>query len=88
MFNIYVCLAGRDMITDAGRNTTCRGNLKLRHYKHKVHKTKDISKKWVSKAKSLKISDKINNTSSLNQTNPWNARPLKTTIEYGLRKQY
>ena len=28
MFNFYVCLAGRDMITDAGRNTTCRRNLK------------------------------------------------------------
>ena len=28
------------------------------------------------------------NTSSLDQTTPWNTRPLNTTIEYGLCKQY
>ena len=58
MFNFFVCLAGRDMNTDAGRNTTCRRNLKPHHYKQKIHKTKDLSKKWFSKPKSLKISDK------------------------------
>ena len=51
MFNFYVCLAGRDMITDAGRATTCRRNLKPHHYKKEVHKTMDLSETWASTAK-------------------------------------
>ena len=63
MFNVYVVLEGHDMITDAGRSTTCRRILKLHHFKQKVQKTKDISETWVSTAETLKISDKIFNTS-------------------------
>ena len=87
MFNVYVVLAGHDMITDAGRATTCRRNLKPHHYKKEVHKTMDLSEHGLQRQKGLKISDKINNISSLNKTNPWNTRSPKTTIEYGFCKQ-
>ena len=51
MFNVYVVLAGHDMITDAGRATTWRPNLKPHHYKKEVHKTMDLSETWASTAK-------------------------------------
>ena len=53
MINVYVVLAGHDMITDAGRATTCRRILKPHHYKQEVHKTKDLSETWDSTAKTF-----------------------------------
>ena len=64
MFKIFVILAAQDLMTDAGRATTCRQNLKLHHHKQKLYKTKDLSETWFERQKRLKISNKINNTSS------------------------
>ena len=53
MFNLHVFLAGYEMITDAGRSTTCRRNLKPHHYKQEVHWTKDLSETCDSTAKTF-----------------------------------
>ena len=53
MINVYEVLAGHDMIMGAGRATICRRNLKPRHYKQEVHKTKDLSETWDSTAKTF-----------------------------------
>ena len=53
MFNLHEILAGYDMITDAGRATTCRRNLKPHHYKPEVHKTKDVSETMVTTVKTF-----------------------------------
>ena len=44
LVNIYVALAGHDMITDAGRATTCRQKFRPHDYKTKVQKSKDFPK--------------------------------------------
>ena len=50
---------------------------------------KDLSKKWVSRKKPFEDFNekKMKQTFSLEQTTPWNTRPLKTTIEYGPCKE-
>ena len=45
LFNFYVVLAGHDMVTDAGRATTCRRNFKAPWVHTEVQKTKDLPKK-------------------------------------------
>ena len=47
MFNFYVVLAGHDMVTDAGRATTCRRKFKAPWLQTKVQKMKDLPKAWV-----------------------------------------
>ena len=52
MFNIYVVLAGHDMVTDASMSTTCRRNFKAPKKQTKLtKKMKDLRKKWVSTSK-------------------------------------
>ena len=47
MFNFYVILAGYDMITEAGRATTCTRKFKAQWLQTKVQILKDLSKKYV-----------------------------------------
>ena len=47
MFNFYVVSAGHDMVTDAGRATTCRREFKAPWLQTKVQKMKDLPKTWV-----------------------------------------
>ena len=47
MFNFDVLLAGHDMVTDAGRATTCKRKRKAPCLQTKVSKIKDLSKAWV-----------------------------------------
>ena len=44
MFNFYVVSAGHDMVTDAGRATTCRRKFKAPWLQTKVQKMKELSK--------------------------------------------
>ena len=46
IFNFYVVLAGRDMVTDAGRATTCRRKFKAPSLQTKSTK-KDHPRIWV-----------------------------------------
>ena len=64
-------------------------NSKPHYYKQKYKKWRTFRKYGFQRENRLKISDeeKMKNTSSLNQTTPWNTRPLNTTIEYGPCKQ-
>ena len=43
MFNFYVVLAGHDMVTDAGRATTCRRKVKAPWLQTKVQKNEGPS---------------------------------------------
>ena len=83
MSNFNVVTAAQNIVTDANRATTRRLKFKAHHYEQQVPKTKEIPKTWEN---NLKISDE-KNTSSLDQTTPWNTRPLNTTIEYVLSKE-
>ena len=56
LFNFYVVLAGHDVVTDAGRATTCRRNFKTPWLQTKVQKMKDHPKMSLTE-KRLKISD-------------------------------
>ena len=47
MFNFYVVSAGHDMVTDAGRATTCRREFKAPWLQTKVQKMKDLPRTWV-----------------------------------------
>ena len=47
MFNFYVVSAGYDMVTDAGRATTCRREFKAPWLQTKVQKMKDLPRTWV-----------------------------------------
>ena len=47
MINFYVVLAGHDMVTDAGRATTCRRKFKAPWLRTKVQKRKVFSNTWV-----------------------------------------
>ena len=47
MFNFYVVLTGHDMVTDAGRATTCRRKINAPRLRTKVQKMKNLSKTWV-----------------------------------------
>ena len=78
MFNFYVVLAGHDNFTDAGRAATCRRKFKASSLQTKVQKTKSISKTWVLTRKQFEEFRRKKNTSSLDQTTPWNTRPLDT----------
>ena len=57
-------------------------NSKPHNYKEKLQKMKDLSKTWISRKNSLKNFNG-KKTFSLEQTTPWNTRPLKPKIEYG-----
>ena len=56
MFNFYVILAGHDMVTDAGRNTTCRRK-KAPRLQRKYKKWRTFRKHGFNRENSLKISD-------------------------------
>ena len=87
MFNFCVVFAGHDMVTDAGRATTRRRKFKAPSLKTKTTNNEESFENMsFSKKKGLKISTK-KNTLSLEQTTPWNTRPLETTIEYGPYKE-
>ena len=83
MFNFYVVLAGHDKVNDA--NMAAKS--KAHQYKPKVEKTKDIPKTWVFTGKQFEDFRRKKNTSSLDQTTPWNVRPLYILIEYATCKQ-
>ena len=57
MFNFYVVSAGHDMVTDAGRATTCRSIFIAPPLHRKVQKTKVLPKTWVSPNNRLNNSD-------------------------------
>ena len=57
MFNFYVVFAGHDMVTDAGRTTTCRRKIKPHEYKQKYNK-RTFPKYGFQRENRLKISDK------------------------------
>ena len=68
MFNFYVILAGHDMITDAGRNTTLSEIESPIITKKKYIKRRNFRKYGFQRQERSKIPDK--KTSSLNQTKP------------------
>ena len=76
MFDSYVVMAGHDMVTEASRATRGRCKFKAHHYKQKVQKTIDLSKTWVLTGKQIEDFTRKRNISSLDQTTPWNTRPL------------
>ena len=57
MFNFYVVFAGYDMVTDAGRATTCRSKSTAPPLQRKIEKMKVLLKTWVSPNNRLIISD-------------------------------
>ena len=83
LFNFYVVLASHDMVTDAGRATTCRRKFKAPWFQTKIQKTKGFPKTWVLTGKSLKISDEKKHISCSDQTTPSKTRSLNATNEDG-----
>ena len=53
MFNFYVVFAGQNMVTDAGRITSCRRKFKTSWLRTKIQKMKEFSKTWVLTGKQL-----------------------------------
>ena len=51
------------------------------HYRKEVRKTKDIPITWVPTRKQFEDFRLEKNIPSLDQTTPWNTRPLKATID-------
>ena len=58
MFNIYVVLAGHDMVTDASTATTCRRNFKAPSCQTKYKKWRTFRKHEFLEKTHLKISTK------------------------------
>ena len=88
MFNFCVVFAGHDMVTDAGRATTRRRKFKAPSLKTKTTNNEESFENMsFSKKKTFEDFNEKKNTFSLEQTTPWNTRPLKTTIEYGPYKE-
>ena len=87
MFNLYVVLTGHDMVTDAGWATTCRRKINAPWLRTKVQKMKNLSETRVLTGKQFEDFRRKKNISSLDQKTPLNTWPLKTTIEFALRKQ-
>ena len=88
MFNFCVVFAGHDMVTDAGRATTRRRKFKAPSLKTKTTNNEESFENMsFSKKKNVWRFQRKKNTFSLEQTTPWNTRPLKTTIEYGPYKE-
>ena len=82
MFNFFVILAGHEMVTGAGRTTACRVKVKGKSLPTKCTKTEGhFENMSFSKKQFEDFNEK--NFFNLEQTNPWNTRPLKTIIEYG-----
>ena len=58
MLNFYVISAGRDMVKDTDRSSTCPSKFKGPPLKTNLQKVKVLPKTWVSTNNRLKISDK------------------------------
>ena len=82
MLKFYVVSGGRDMVTHAGSYQVQMQIQSPIIITKKYKKRRTFRKYGFWWENILKISNK-KNTSSLDQTIPWNTRPLKTTIEYG-----
>ena len=57
MLNFYVIPAGRDMVNDTDRSTTCRSKSRAPPLQRKIQKMKVLPKTWVSPNNRLIISD-------------------------------
>ena len=82
MFNFYEVLDGHNMVTDAGRATTCRRQFKAPWLQINVQKMKDLPKMSQTKQPFEDFRRK-KYISSLDQTTPWNTQPLNATKEDG-----
>ena len=87
MFNFCVVFAGHDMVTDAGRATTRRRKFKAPSLKTKTTNNEESFENMSFSKKKVWRFQRKKNTLSLEQTTPWNTRPLETTIEYGPYKE-
>ena len=85
MFNCYVVLAGRDMVIDASRSSTCRRKIKAPSLQTKVTKNEGPSENMIfSKNPFEDFNEKKQyKVLAFQQTTPWSTRPMKTTTEYG-----
>ena len=77
MFNFYVDLIGHDVATDTGEATKCRNKFKTPSLQTKKTKNEVSFENMGFNGKQYEGSDEKKHTSSLNQTTPWNTRPLK-----------
>ena len=57
MFNFYEELASHDMVTDAGRATTCRSKVRAPPIQREIQRMNVLPKIWVSPNNRLIISD-------------------------------
>ena len=57
MLNFYVISAGRDMVSDTDRSTTCRSRSRAPPLQRKIQKMKVLPKTWVSPNNRLIIPD-------------------------------
>ena len=57
MLNFYVVSAGRDLVNDTDRSTTCRSKSRAPPLQRKMQKMKVLPKTWVSPNNRLIISD-------------------------------
>ena len=57
MLNFYVISAGRDLVNETDRSTTCRSKSRAPPLKRKIQKMKVLPKTWVSPNNRLIILD-------------------------------
>ena len=64
MLNFYVVSAGRDMVNDTDRSTTCRSKFRAPPLQRKIQKMNVLPKTWVSPNNRLNILDQKLKTST------------------------
>ena len=91
IFNFYVVLADHDMVTDAGRTSTCKRIFNAPWLQTKVQKSKGPFIKMGFKGKTIwrfqRKKKSRNIILDLSKKIKWNTRTLKTITEYGTSNQ-
>ena len=86
MLNFYVVSAGRDMVNDTDKSTTCRSKFKATPLQRKLQKMKVLPKTWVSPNNRLNIShQKLKTfTFGIREQNKGTTKPLKQQLKMGV----
>ena len=86
MLNFYIVSAGRDMVNDTDRSTTCRGKTRAPQLQRKIQKMKVLSKTWASFNNRLSYSDQKLKTFTfgIRQQNKGTTKPQRQQLKMDL----
>ena len=86
MLNVFVVSAGRDMVNNTDRYTTCRSKSRAPPLQRKVTKIKVLPETWVSPNNRLIISDQKLKTFTfgIREQNNGTTKPQRQQLKMGL----